>query len=64
MTIKEDLSKFIRKIKEIMPIKCIILFGSRARGDFTRFSDIDLIIMHIKRKFLCTLREYIICSSN
>ncbi|TFG05751.1 MAG: nucleotidyltransferase domain-containing protein [Promethearchaeota archaeon] len=45
MKIKRDISDFISIIKEGVAITCVILFGSRARGDFTQFSDVDLIII-------------------
>jgi len=53
MTIKEALSKFLSKIKAKMNVKCVILFGSRARGDFMPHSDVDLIIIgDFTEKFL------------
>lgn len=36
--------KFIDSLKELPFIKAIYLFGSRARGDHTKKSDIDLAI--------------------
>lgn len=44
-TIKEELNKFIAKVKTDVKIKCVILFGSRARGDFGPYSDVDLIFI-------------------
>ena len=39
------LKKIVRKIKKHLHLDCVILFGSRARGDFLPHSDIDLIIV-------------------
>ena len=36
-------------VREIQPEK-IILFGSYARGDFDRDSDLDLFLFHVSRK--------------
>ncbi len=44
-TINEELNKFIAKVKRDVKIKCLILFGSRARGDFGPYSDVDLILI-------------------
>ena len=53
MTIKEEISDFISKIKKGFDLTCVILFGSRARGDYTQFSDVDLIIIgKFSEKFL------------
>ncbi len=43
--VKNELNSFIDKIKKSIEITCVILFGSQARGDYTRISDIDLIII-------------------
>ena len=52
-TIKDDLNQFISKIKKVVKIKCVILFGSRARGDYDPYSDVDLILIgDFKEKFL------------
>jgi len=32
-------------LKEQFPVKDIILFGSKARGDFNKYSDIDLLVV-------------------
>lgn len=39
------LKEFIKIIKNKYQLKCVILFGSRARGDYSPYSDIDLIII-------------------
>ena len=43
--IEDELNKFLLKIREKFEIKSVILFGSRARGDFLPYSDTDLIII-------------------
>lgn len=42
--IKENVLSEIRKLAEQYEIQNVILFGSRARGDYHRTSDIDLAI--------------------
>ncbi|MGQ4873140.1 MAG: nucleotidyltransferase domain-containing protein [Promethearchaeota archaeon] len=39
------LKEFIKIIKNKYQLKCVILFGSRARGDYLDYSDIDLIVV-------------------
>lgn len=47
------LKQFIKKMEEFYTLKCVILFGSQATGDFTPYSDIDLIIVgEFKEKFI------------
>ncbi|TFF89533.1 MAG: hypothetical protein EU549_00240 [Promethearchaeota archaeon] len=49
----EYLNILIEKIKDYYSIKCVIFFGSRARGDFSPHSDIDLIIVgNFRQKFI------------
>ncbi len=51
--IKNEIYDFISKIKELINIKSVILFGSRARGDHSPYSDIDLIIVaDFKERFM------------
>lgn len=42
--IKAEVISEIRALAEKHGIKNVILFGSRARGDYTRASDIDLAV--------------------
>ena len=42
---KEVFNDIINVIKKYENIKCAYLFGSRARGDYKKESDIDLAIM-------------------
>lgn len=42
--IKEQVIKELRELAEKYRIEKVILFGSRARGDFHRTSDIDLAV--------------------
>ena len=44
-SIKEKLRNFRREIGKEMPVKEVILFGSRARGKKGRDVDIDIIIV-------------------
>lgn len=44
----EKLLKEIKKFKKINRFKEVILFGSYARGDFTKHSDVDLILVDKK----------------
>lgn|SRR3989338_5370869 len=46
----KDLGRFKRDISRNVPIKKMILFGSMARGNIHRDSDIDLIIVSDKFK--------------
>jgi len=43
--IQDELNSFLSSVKERIALECVILFGSQARGDFTQYSDIDLIII-------------------
>lgn len=46
--INKGIKRFCKKvIKEIQP-KCIILYGSLARGDFNERSDVDIIVISSK----------------
>ena len=46
MNIDEIKESILNTLKEInIPIKKIILFGSRARGDYSEFSDYDFLII-------------------
>jgi predicted nucleotidyltransferase len=45
---KEDeelISAFIEKVKDIVEIDAIVLYGSLARGDYDRRSDIDILLV-------------------
>jgi len=43
--IEESIHKFIEKTSKLIKIEKVILFGSRARGDYRKISDVDLIIV-------------------
>ena len=43
--IEKELKIFIEKVKKKVDLKCVILFGSQARGEYSPYSDIDLIII-------------------
>lgn len=42
---KEAIRKATRMLKEKFPVKEVILFGSKARGDSSEESDIDLLLL-------------------
>lgn len=42
--IRDEVIQEIREIAEKYKVEKVILFGSRARGDFHRTSDIDLAV--------------------
>ncbi|MCX8042481.1 MAG: nucleotidyltransferase domain-containing protein [Thermodesulfobacteriaceae bacterium] len=42
--VEERIREFLDKLKNIEP-ELVILFGSRARGDYLKSSDYDLIIV-------------------
>ncbi len=41
----DEIEKFVKRIKEIIHVEKVIIFGSRARGDNLVDSDVDLIIV-------------------
>jgi len=43
--IEKELNHFISRLIKNFNLKCVILFGSQARGDYLPYSDIDLIII-------------------
>lgn len=45
--VKRTINDFIKKVKEILGdrVKKIILYGSYARGDFNKNSDVDIMIL-------------------
>lgn len=47
MDMQEIILEFSHKVKEILgdSLKKVILYGSYARGDYTRSSDIDIMIL-------------------
>ena len=44
--IKAEVIEEIRKLARKYDVTKVILFGSRARGDFKRTSDIDIAVRH------------------
>ncbi len=45
------IEEFVKKVKKIPEVKKVILYGSRARGDFEEWSDYDIIVfVSIKNK--------------
>ncbi|HLC84909.1 MAG TPA: nucleotidyltransferase domain-containing protein [Candidatus Nanoarchaeia archaeon] len=51
-TLSKSLKSFKKKVNSDIPIKEIILFGSRAQGKGGKYSDVDLIIVSPKFKNL------------
>ncbi len=43
--IQKQLSVFVKRVKEKYEPEKIILFGSYAKGDATKYSDVDLLIV-------------------
>lgn len=39
------IEEFARKIKKLPDVKKVILYGSRARGDFQEWSDYDVLVI-------------------
>lgn len=39
------IKKYVRRLSKVIKMEKVIIFGSRARGDFMEDSDIDLIII-------------------
>ncbi|MDE6010986.1 MAG: nucleotidyltransferase domain-containing protein [Muribaculaceae bacterium] len=56
-----ELSKLIAAVAETPEVEEIILYGSRARGNHRRFSDIDLTLtgINLERKHLYRILERI-----
>jgi len=42
---EEELKTLIEKLKENLSLTAVILFGSRARGDYMKWSDYDILII-------------------
>lgn len=49
---KRAIQNLYNQIKEDLKVKKIILFGSKARGDDEKYSDIDLLVLTEKQKTL------------
>ncbi|KAF2957096.1 MAG: nucleotidyltransferase domain-containing protein [Thermotoga caldifontis] len=47
---KEKVLEIIRnslpQLLKVLPVRLVVLFGSYARGNFTAFSDIDLLVVY------------------
>ncbi|MCG2735737.1 MAG: nucleotidyltransferase domain-containing protein, partial [Candidatus Methanoperedenaceae archaeon] len=41
----DEIEKFLKMVKEIIRVEKVIVFGSRARGDYLVDSDVDLIMV-------------------
>jgi predicted nucleotidyltransferase len=42
---KRDVEAFVERLCRLHPVVAVILFGSRARGDWLKTSDIDLLVL-------------------
>jgi len=40
-----EIDRFMKRVKKIISVEKVIVFGSRARGDYLADSDVDLIIV-------------------
>ena len=47
---REAIEELIHHIKDTLKVKKLILFGSRARGQASEYSDIDLLVITEKSK--------------
>ncbi len=45
-TIVKALGEKIESLKDALPVKLVVLFGSYARGNYTVASDIDLLVVY------------------
>ena len=45
MTNDEIIKEIVERLKKVPEVKKIIMFGSRARGDYSEESDIDLLVI-------------------
>jgi len=55
--LEQSLRKIVEKLEKDKSVKLVLLFGSMARGDVGRWSDIDLIVVKTDKKFLDRLDE-------
>ncbi len=64
--VNKELKEYCRGIIEKFKPICIILYGSRAKGTFTPFSDIDIIVVSDKFKndFLSRIKDLIDVNSS
>ncbi|MBI4140962.1 nucleotidyltransferase domain-containing protein [Candidatus Woesearchaeota archaeon] len=49
-TIKKELKLFKENLSKKIPVKTLLFFGSRARGQGKKYSDVDLIVVSDKFK--------------
>jgi len=45
LSVDEIISKYVDRIKGLLDLACVIVFGSRARGDWKIWSDVDVAII-------------------
>ncbi|MEM2021451.1 MAG: nucleotidyltransferase domain-containing protein [Zestosphaera sp.] len=58
----EELLKAIKRIVNSFRVDALILFGSRARGDYKPWSDYDiLIIADFKERYSDRMRKILMC---
>lgn len=43
--VKNLIKRYVRKLNETIRVERVIIFGSRARGDYSENSDLDLIVI-------------------
>ena len=53
MEVSKELERIIENLRRELNVKAVILFGSRARGDWKPWSDFDLLVIaDFKEKYL------------
>ncbi len=57
MSKDEIIERIKNKVHSIDPTATVILYGSYARGDFNENSDIDLLILVDKKRFLGRMKR-------
>lgn len=45
ISIDEIISKYINRIRKFLNLACVIVFGSRSRGDWKPWSDVDIVVI-------------------
>lgn len=58
MSDRDELSEVVKLLRRELEVKAIILFGSRARGDWGPWSDYDLLILaDFKERYLDRIKR-------
>jgi len=43
--VADEIERFIKRVKKAIRVEKVIVFGSRARGDYLEDSDVDMVIV-------------------